>query len=341
VAPLLYEAAGSGRLGPIRLDDVSRSHAVLGLALARDGSAVPSLAHLLESRKTPLHTRRSAAIALGVLLRDANLEDRARTAGERALTGALERDRDVLVRGFAVAGCGTAARPFATARLREVLDNGDLVVRPFAALALGLSARAASEEDRTRCTNLLRDELEHTHDPQLRASLAIALGLTGDRNARDDLQAYLDRERVAPAERGPALQGLGLLRVPTPAIESGLVEALEDPAEEVVEDACLALGLIGRRTTALLLAEKLSRTESLTVQRHMVAALSHLGSTVAVAPLLAVLRESHYGPERRAAAAAALGLLVDDRDSDPLFEIDTCTNAYALTQAVRPIVKVY
>jgi HEAT repeat protein len=165
--------------------------------------------------------------------------------------------------------------------------------------------------------------------------------VSGDRAARGDLEGFLGREREAPAVRGPALQGLGLLRAPTPAIEAGLVTALDDPAEEVVEDACLALGLLGRRSTAVLLVRELAEADSVPVQRHMVAALSHLGSTAAVEPLLAVLRESRHEPARRVAAAEALGLLVDERDSDPLFEIDTCTNPYALTQALRPIVTVY
>ena len=73
----------------------------------------------------------------------------------------------------------------------------------------------------------------------------------------------------------------------------------------------------------------------------MVAALSHLGSTVAIDPLVDVLQNSSLKHTMRESAASALGILVDTREHDPLFELDAHTNPYCLTTAGRALVLVY
>ena len=108
-----------------------------------------------------------------------------------------------------------------------------------------------------------------------------------------------------------------------------------------MEDASLALGFLGQRATARMLVQKLVETRSASVQVHMVAALSHLGSTAAIDPLIGVLQGRHRKHTMRESAAAALGILVDDREHDPLFEIDAYTNPYGLTIAGRALVLVY
>ena len=92
---------------------------------------------------------------------------------------------------------------------------------------------------------------------------------------------------------------------------------------------------------ARMLVDKLVKTKSQSVQVHMVAALSHLGSHAAVDPLLKVLLDKRGKHTMRESAAAALGILVDDRAHDPLFEIDAHTNPYGLTIAGRALVVVY
>jgi hypothetical protein len=60
-----------------------------------------------------------------------------------------------------------------------------------------------------------------------------------------------------------------------------------------------------------------------------------------VEPLLEVLGRTSMKAGVRASAAAALGILMDARDKDPLFEVDTATNPYALTAASRALVVPY
>ena len=52
-------------------------------------------------------------------------------------------------------------------------------------------------------------------------------------------------------------------------------------------------------------------------------------------------RSSGSRATMRISAASALGILVDERDVDPLFEIDAHTNPYGLTSAGRTLVAVY
>ena len=187
----------------------------------------------------------------------------------------------------------------------------------------------------------LVERLRRSKDIERTAALSIAVGISGAKDARDHLFQCLARKRLTVGVRAPAIQGLGLLRQPTAEIEKTLMLALDDRSATIVEDASLALGFLGRRATAKLLVDKLVETKSASVQIHMVAALSHLGSTAAIDPLLDVLSDGSRKHTMRESAAAALGILVDDRAHDPLFEIDAFTNPYGLTVAGRALVLVY
>jgi HEAT repeat protein len=338
--PVVLAAARTGTLGAQRLHDVARSHAALALGLMGDGRAAETLVELLRSRRVQVHTKRSAAMALGLLLRRDDLGGEAREASEKALLKAM-RSRDQLVQGFAATGLGTAARPFGIGARRSALHEADAPVQPFAPLALGIAARRLPGDEAAEVQGLLFRELSRARDPQLAAALGIATGLSGAAEAQAHLFARLKREGANPAVRGPAIQGLGLLGRPAREIDAALVAALEDEADEVVEDAAVALGFLGTRATSRLLADKLARTKTESVQSHMVAALSHLGGLAAVEPLLEVLENSSLKPTIRASAASALGILADDRSNDPLFEIDAATNPFALTAASRALVLVY
>ena len=342
VAPVLLEAVREGAIGRQKLHDVSRSHAALALAMAGDAGAIRSLAQVLGSRRAKTQTRRGAALGVGLMLRRDSLDDEQRTTGEAALRAAFDKSHDPLVRGFCAVGMGTAHRPFGISVLRDAVQrssNGP--VRPYAALALGLAAPRLEEDEAQKTRRFLFEELGEARDIQLAAALSIAVGLSGTTDAKDRLVKRLARKHLNAALRGPAIQGLGLLGESSSDIERTLVAALDEGTDEVVEDASLALGFLGRRSTARLLVAKLEQTRSEPVQAHMVVALSHLGSTAAVEPLLALLRDGSKKHTVRESAAAALGILVADRVRDPLFEIDTFSNPYGLTPGGRELVLVY
>ncbi|MHC4818221.1 MAG: HEAT repeat domain-containing protein, partial [Planctomycetota bacterium] len=342
VAPALLEAVREGALGKQKLHDVARSHAALALAMAGDANAIHSLVQVLRSRRARAQSRRGAALAVGLMLRRDNLEEDQRTAGQAALLRAFDKSHDPLVRAFSAVGMGTAHRPFGISVLKNAVprsSNG--AVRPYAALALGLAARRLEEDEAGKVRSFLFRELGEARDIQLAAALSIAVGVSGAKEAKDQLFKRLARKNLKASLRGPAIQGLGLLGDASPEIDRRLVDALDNGAPEVVEDAALALGFLGRRATARLLVAKLEQTRSEPVQAHMVVALSHLGSTAAVEPLLALLKDESKKHTVRESAAAALGILVENRSCDPLFEIDAFCNPYGLTPGGRELVLVY
>ena len=276
------------------------------------------------------------------MLRGDSLSDEARISARTALEHGLAKGRDPLVRGFCAVAMGAALEPFGLERLKAAVDDSGLgIARSFAALGLGLAAWRLDGRDPDGIRPLLAERLTSERDTQLVAALSIAAGLAGSEESREALFARLESKRIDPAVRGPAIQALGLLRKRTPRIEKTLIRALDEGPDEVVEDAALALGMLGTRSTALVLVDKLSRTRSESVQAHMVAALAHLGATTAVDPLLELVEDGSLKPTIRRAAIIALGILLDDRETDILFEIDAHTNPYALTPASRALVLPY
>jgi HEAT repeat protein len=336
------DAARTGSVSRRNLHDVARSHAALALACSDDEAAVPVLAKLLKSRKTGLHTRRGAALALGLMLRDGKLSEEMRAGARSTIEYGLAKGRDPLVRGFCAVAMGAALEPFGIERLEAAVEDTGLgVARSFAALGLGLAGWRLEGRDTHGIRQLLAERLAKERDTQVVAALSIAAGLSGSEEAREALFARLESKRLDPAVRGPAIQALGLLRKRTPRIEETLIRALDEGPDEVVEDAALALGMLGTRSTALVLVDKLSRTRSESVQAHMVAALAHLGASNAVEPLLEIVEDQSLKPSIRRSAIVALGILLDDRETDILFDIDAHTNPYALTPASRALVLPY
>jgi HEAT repeat protein len=342
VAPALLEAVREGALGKQKVHDVARSHAALALAMAGDANAIHSLVQVLRSRRAQAQARRGAALGVGLMLRREDLDEGQRKAGQAALLRAFDKSHDPLVRAFSAVGMGTAHQPFGISVLKNAVprsSNG--AVRPYAALALGLAARRLDENEAKKVRSFLFKELGDARDIQLGAALSIAVGVSGAEEARDQLFKRLARKNLKASLRGPAIQGLGLLGITSPEIDRALVDALDNGPPEVVEDAALALGFLGRRATARLLVAKLEQTRSESVQAHMVVALSHLGSTAAVEPLLKLLADESRKHTVRESAAAALGILVEEHAPDPLFEVDAFCNPYGLTPGGRELVLVY
>lgn len=330
----LIQGVTGDKIGGRKLSDVARGRAALGLALSGDPAAARTLAKVLRSRRAGVHTRRSAAVALGMVMRNHDSPE-----GAKALRKAFAYDKDPLVRGYVAVAMGTAKTPIDVKALRKAIDDRDRIVRQYAALAVGLACDRSDQGDNIRRS--LFQELKQSKQIEHTAALSIAVGITRDKDARDHLFKCLKRKRLQEDVRAPAIQALGLLRQPSKEIEETLLEALDDKSHTVVEDASLALGFLGGRTTARKLVAKMIETKSASVQIHMVAALSHLGTTTAVEPLLEVLENSRYKHTLRESAAAALGILVDERKVDPLFEIDAHTNPFGLTTAARALVAIY
>lgn len=338
--PELLRAARRGLLGRETLTDGARAHAAHALALAGDPAVAGALAELLRSRRSGVHTRRSAALALGKVLRETPPEDaRGPTS---ALLAAFRDSPDPLLRGFAALALGGAREPVAVPELMEAVDRGGYVaLKPYAALALGLAARSVADGEARRIRAFLAEELGKSNEVERSAALTLALGLSG---ARESARVLLDRladEGEPAVTRGAAAQALGLLGDPSPRVVAALEGALEDDAPEVVQDAALAMGLLGRRDVAARLAASLRRTDSTALQGRLILALGYLGNAASVEPLLDTLRNGAEKAVVREFAATALGILGDRRERDLLFEVDAWFNYYATSVATHELIRLF
>jgi len=340
--PELLRAARRGTVGGAQLSDEERAHAAQALALSGEASAVPAIAALMRSRRSGVQTRRSAALALGRLLREGGLDDERARAAAEPLLEALRESPDPMLRGFAAVSLGGATPPRGIPDLRDAIDRGgNAALRPYAALALGLAARSLHDESARPIRAFLAGELAKSREIELSSALSLALGLARALEAKDALLERLEDGGSPTQERGAAAQALGLLGDATPRVAAALAAALEERSADVVQDAALAMGLLGRRETAELLAVRLRKTDSGAVQGRIVLALGYLGNAASVGPLLETLEDPAQNEIVREFAATALGILGDRRERDVLFDLDAWCNYLGATTSTHELIRLY
>lgn len=343
VVPELVRAALKGKLGTERLSDWERAHVVAALALTGDPGAVEPLARVLRSRRSGVDTRRSAALGLGRLLHEADLGEAAAEAAAHALRQSFEKENDTHLRGFCAVGLGAARTPQSLPLLMEAIDHGgNMGVKPYCALALGLAARALDDDAARPVRLFLREELDKTNHSELGAALSLALGLARDHESEKTLLERATRKSLPDPVRGAAAQALGLLGSASPEAIAALEEVVtRETSGRTLEDAVLALGLLGQRHVARALVDALPKTKVAQVQGRIMLALTYLHHSDSVAPLLEVLENRQLRSLVREFAAVALGLLGDRREKDLLFWGDAWFNLEAATRSTHEWVRLY
>jgi HEAT repeat protein len=340
--PELALATRKGEIGGVRLTDNERSHAVTALGRAAGVGAIDELVATLRARRSGLDTKRSAALALGRLLRDAAVEEDDAERAAKALRDGFDKESDTELRGFCAVALGGARPPRSLPLLMDAIDHGgNAAVKPYCALALGLGARTAGGDEAKKIGNFLRSELDKAAQMELGTALSIAVGLAKASDAEEDLIERLQWPRLPAPTRGAAGQGLGLLGTVTPAAVDALKAAVDEGGPGVVENAALGLGLLGQRAIARDLAVRLPRAGSAHAQSRVMLALIYLAHADSVEPLLLVLRDQSTPSTAREFAAVALGILGDPRDEDPLFDLDAWFNLHATTRSTHEFVRLY
>jgi HEAT repeat protein len=340
--PELHAGARKGEFGGAGLSDIQRSHAVTAYGRVSGAAGIDDLCAILRSRRCGLDTKRAAALALGRTLRDAAPEEAAADRAGKALRECLDKESDTVLRGFAAVALGGARPPRSLPVLMEAIDHGgNIAVKPYCALALGLGARTAGGDEGRRIGIFLRNELDKTNHVELGSAISLALGLAKATDAEEQLLDRVALDRLPAPVRGTAAQGVGLLGTATPKAIEALTAAARTGTAGVLEDSALALGLLGHRAIARDLAAELPLVGSAQAQARVMLALSYLAHTETIEPLLAALRDRTSPPTAREFAAVTLGILGDLRDSDPLFELDAWFNLHATTRATNEIVRLY
>lgn len=308
---------------------VRRAYAAQALAMLGDVRAVPTLREA--ALDTEEHARRSAVLALGAV---ADASDDKTTD---VLLHQLNNSRDIATRCVAALSLGRIGSERAAPALRYSYRKGSLRLRPFAAIGLGLLARHAGLEDSTQC--LLYD-LRNRADPQLRASLCVAVGLAAEKGAASILGDIVEGDDPIGL-RAHAAFSLGLIgeREESPELLRRVLS--ETRAPELQREVSLALGLLGDRAALGILEGLVRHGGSAYVQGSAAVAVGRIGGKESVDPLVSLLEDELEPDMGRAMAAVGLGLVLDRSEGRRMARIAGDLNWWLFTPTVLEVLSIH
>ncbi|HTF87608.1 MAG TPA: HEAT repeat domain-containing protein [Planctomycetota bacterium] len=287
-----------------------RGRAIEALRGSTDATTLSALQHLASGSRVEL--RRSAALALGE-------SDHPLVAA--ALMTAHDLEKEPLAKCFALISLGRHGGPEACDYLLAVHAKGDVSERPWAALALGLAARA---EPDTAITLALRKGVAETKRVEDRGAYWLALGLARDVDAMPILRDALENDADASA-RMYAAQALALLG------GENAHAALRKRAEVELSplarsQVALALGVLGVKGDVDPIARALADVSDPMLQGQFAAAVAFHGSSEALHCLGEALVRDGASTAARAAAIDGLGMLLGSTPALSLGETARSSN---------------
>jgi len=304
-----------------------RVHALAGYALGKLGrvESLPAVLKVLKSRSAGRLSRRSAAIACGVL--GAQAAPDPKDEAVRVLLAYLRRSGgDASGEHFALIALSQIGTPRALEALLDTAEGGKYSHRQFAALGLGTYVfyrdRDARMERgpgvdpalRRRIVSKLALLSHKIKDSDSRAAFLLARGLVRDEDAIDELVELVSARGRDPALRGFCCVSLGLIGKARPDVKDALELALGERTNlDLRRDAATGLGLLHDAGVVNLLLTELAQAKSFAVQAQLISAIGMIGDQAAIAPLVSILDDQSQPVQSRAMAAVGLGLIGDTR----------------------------
>jgi len=297
-----------------------RCRATESLGQAGDAAELPSLTHLLGDGQ--LEVRRSAALAMSGLKHP---------LAAPALETAYELEKEPVARGFLLLAIaeqgGDGAREF----LVRVARTGPQATRPWAALGLGLLARAlddagnaAQVKARGQIGDILREGLGTEANHSAIGAWMLAAGLARDAQVVPSLRDAMIRSKD---QRLRMFAALSLAMVGDTESRPLMLEQLEvETAPLAIVGLTQALGAFGVAEDGPALVEAVHEMRAPSTQALLAVALAFHGSDAAVTGLLAVARDESASTAARAAAVDGLGLLLDRQPGLMLQEVAADAN---------------
>ena len=308
-----------------KVNDAMRCRAAQALVQHGDPALNLSLVRALAGDS--LELRRAAALALGAMPDEHVLQ--------RLLT-AFELESDALTRGFSLISIGEQGTEQARDYLMLQLRRGENVDRPWAALGLGVLARATGDEVAMAA---VRTGLGRESNADSRGAYVLASGLAGDPKAVKDLSERLV-EAADPRQRMFAALSLGMIE--DGSVRPLLLERLEEeswpPAHAAVAQA---VGFLGHDDDSAVLVAALADLRDPTLRNQVTVAAGFHGSVDTVDGLMQLLRDRRTKDAARAAALDALGLLLDDQPGMLLAEVSADSNYEAFPDWVNSVLSTF
>jgi len=331
--------------GP-RADSWIRAHAVAALGriherngLTPDRKTVDAMVRLLRSDKIS-HVRRSAAIGLGMVIRDPG----AFPAAMRGLETAYARVKDNQTRNFSAIALGQIGGDAAYRVLTKDVARARGQKRVYAALGLGILCRDALDEPawterRMAALRLLRKAFGSTRAPHLRGGFAIALGIARDGEAGSMLLDGLKQTRD-PDLRGYLAVALGMVyHTPAVACLGALLEESKNLPMLHLR-AAIGLGLMGAREFIPALVRSLRKESSCYMLCSKARALGYIGDRTAVPALLTTVSDPDAQASIRGFAILALGNIADPEARPLVSRITTNHNYLASTECLNALLAI-
>ncbi len=259
------------------------------------GSAVlAKLQDLLHGSRMDL--RRSAALALGTLDHELALP---------SLQTAYEVEAEPLTRGFVLTSIGRRGSPAARTFLENVLAKGESGQRRWAALGLGLWARAAHDGS---VATAIRAAREREKNRAVLGAYWLALGLCGDSGSVPAIAEAMG-SAGDPRERTYAATALAL--VGGDSARQALLARLPLESQGMVRGSIAAsLGVIGVPEDAEAILAGVASVKDAGLQGLVSAAVAFHGSPEALHALLGIAKAPGTSSARRAAVLEGLGMML-------------------------------
>jgi HEAT repeat protein len=276
-----------------------RGAAVLSLGRLRDRDATGAIARLLHERETRAVLRRSAAIALGGLVR---VEDE-KTLG--VLMKAASDDPDLIVREQATLALARVRTDVVRKHLRKWFGKAPDLERPNIALALALGGDVDAAK-------LIRDMLGEDRDEGRRASYCLALGLLGDLDSAALVESELDGFVLSRHKRYAVL-ALALMDSQGSRDKlHGMLTASDNPTVKV--NLVVALALLGDRRSRDYLLATLDGRHPVRDRAGAAVTLGLLRMVEGAPALVKIVGDAAGEPTVRAFALVGLGFMADESD---------------------------
>lgn len=299
-----------------------------------------------EDDKTDLDMQRSLAVAIGML---GSMEE---PAALETLINASQKAKDAQVQHYAIMSLARIGardqNPDANREahnklenffLQELKDPKPLTHKPYGALALGVYGRNPKLQGaKSNFGPKILESFNDDSNPSYQGAMAIALGLLGYEQAKEDLFREYDDSKQQSL-KGYVAVALGMLG------GEHAERFRNDMAQRGLEfkfrlQLARALGVMGDLQAVQTLISYLTESETLSETSSMAQSLGLIGDKSAIEPLLQIVQNEKMQPLQRGFAAVALGMMAEKTDLpwNAVFSVDS--NYRAKTAALSEILDI-